>query len=92
MARVVLEGVSKIFGTVEAVKDFNLTVEDKEFAILVGPSGCGKSTALRMIAGLEEPTTGDIYIGDRAVNDLPPKDRDIAMVSLPPVFSFYIKC
>jgi len=80
MARVILENISKSFGTVQAVKDFNLTVEDKEFAILVGPSGCGKSTALRMIAGLEEPTGGDIYIGDRAVNDLPPKDRDIAMV------------
>jgi len=80
MARVILENVSKHFGTVQAVKDFNLTVEDKEFAILVGPSGCGKSTALRMIAGLEEPTTGTIYIGDRPVNDLPPKDRDIAMV------------
>ena len=61
MARVILENVSKHFGTVQAVKDFNLTVEDKEFAILVGPSGCGKSTALRMIAGLEEPTTGSIY-------------------------------
>jgi multiple sugar transport system ATP-binding protein len=80
MARVTLENISKSFGTVQAVKDFNLTVEDKEFAILVGPSGCGKSTALRMIAGLEEPSTGAIYIGDRAVNDLPPKDRDIAMV------------
>jgi multiple sugar transport system ATP-binding protein len=80
MARVILENVSKSFGTVRAVKDFNLTVEDKEFAILVGPSGCGKSTALRMIAGLEEPTTGSIFIGDRGVNDLPPKDRDIAMV------------
>jgi len=80
MARVVLENVSKQFGTVQAVRDFNLTVEDKEFAILVGPSGCGKSTALRMVAGLEEPTTGNIYIGDRMVNDLPPKDRDIAMV------------
>ena len=80
MAKVVLENISKSFGTVEAVRDFNLTVEDKEFAILVGPSGCGKSTALRMVAGLEEPTTGTIYIGDRAVNDLPPKDRDIAMV------------
>jgi multiple sugar transport system ATP-binding protein len=80
MARVVLEGISKNFGTVQAVKEFNLTVEDKEFAILVGPSGCGKSTALRMVAGLEEPTTGTIYIGDRMVNDLPPKDRDIAMV------------
>jgi multiple sugar transport system ATP-binding protein len=80
MARVILENVSKIFGNVEAVKNFDLTVEDKEFAILVGPSGCGKSTALRMVAGLEEPSTGTIYIGDRAVNDLPPRDRDIAMV------------
>jgi multiple sugar transport system ATP-binding protein len=80
MAKVVLENVSKSFGSVQAVKDFNLTVEDKEFAILVGPSGCGKSTALRMVAGLEEPTTGTISIGDRVVNDLPPKDRDIAMV------------
>jgi multiple sugar transport system ATP-binding protein len=80
MARVVLENISKKFGNVEAVKNFDLTVEDKEFAILVGPSGCGKSTALRMVAGLEEPTSGKIYIGDREVNDLPPKDRDIAMV------------
>jgi len=80
MAKVVLENVSKYFGSVEAVKSFNLTVEDKEFAILVGPSGCGKSTALRMIAGLEEPTSGTIHIGDRTVNDLPPRDRDIAMV------------
>jgi multiple sugar transport system ATP-binding protein len=77
---VILENISKHFGTVQAVKDFNLTVEDKEFAILVGPSGCGKSTALRMIAGLEEPDSGTISIGDRVVNDLPPKDRDIAMV------------
>jgi multiple sugar transport system ATP-binding protein len=80
MARVILEGISKTFGNVEAVKDFDLTVEDKEFVILVGPSGCGKSTALRMVAGLEEPTRGMIYIGNREVNDLPPKDRDIAMV------------
>lgn len=80
MARVILKEVSKKFGTVQAVKDFNLTVEDKEFTILVGPSGCGKSTALRMIAGLEEPDTGTISIGDRIVNELPPKDRDIAMV------------
>src|SRR4030042_1697124 len=80
MAKVVMENISKSFGTVQAVKDFNLTIDDKEFAILVGPSGCGKSTALRMVAGLEEPTTGMIYIGDRAVNDFPPKDRDIAMV------------
>ena len=80
MAKVILENVSKAFGTVQAVKNFNLTVEDREFAILVGPSGCGKSTALRMIAGLEEPSGGNIFIGDRMVNDLPPKDRDIAMV------------
>src|SRR5512136_794916 len=80
MAKVVLQNVSKVFGTVQAVKNFNLTVEDKEFTILVGPSGCGKSTALRMVAGLEEPSAGSIYIGDRRVNDLPPKDRDIAMV------------
>jgi multiple sugar transport system ATP-binding protein len=80
MARVVMENVSKQFGTVQAVRDFNLIVEDKEFAVLVGPSGCGKSTALRMIAGLEEPNNGTITIGDRMVNDLPPKERDIAMV------------
>lgn len=80
MARVLLEGIGKAFGTVDAVKDFNLTVEDKEFCILVGPSGCGKSTALRMIAGLEEPTQGKIFIGDRMVNNVSPKDRDIAMV------------
>ena len=66
MAKVVMENISKCFGTVQAVRDFNLTVEDKEFAILVGPSGCGKSTALRMVAGLEEPTTGTIHIGDRS--------------------------
>jgi multiple sugar transport system ATP-binding protein len=80
MAKVVLENICKMFGNVEAVKNFNLTVADKEFAVLVGPSGCGKSTALRMIAGLEEPTSGTLHIGDRVVNDLPPKDRDIAMV------------
>ena len=80
MARVIMENVAKNFGQVQAVKNFNLTVEDKEFAILVGPSGCGKSTALRMVAGLEEPSGGTIYIGDREVNELPPKDRDIAMV------------
>ena len=64
----------------EAVKDFNLEIEDKEFIIFVGPSGCGKSTTLRMIAGLEEITSGTLKIGDRVVNDVEPKDRDIAMV------------
>src|SRR4026209_2445395 len=63
-----------------AVKDVNLEIKDKEFLVLVGPSGCGKTTALRMVAGLEEATSGEILIGDRVVNDLPSKDRDIAMV------------
>ena len=80
MARVVLEHISKHFGSVAAVKDFHLIVEDKEFVILVGPSGCGKSTALRMLAGLEDTDSGCIRIGERDVTDLPPKDRDIAMV------------
>ena len=81
MANVVLENVFKIYpGNVTAVHDANLEIHDQEFVILVGPSGCGKSTTLRMIAGLEEITKGDIYIGGRRVNDVPPKDRDIAMV------------
>lgn len=80
MARVVLRGVNKSFGGVHAVCDFNLEVADGEFVVLVGPSGCGKTTTLRMIAGLELPTSGEIFIGDRFVNDLPPKDRDVAMV------------
>ncbi len=81
MARVELKNVNKVYpGGVEAVKDATLTVEDKEFVVLVGPSGCGKSTTLRMIAGLEEISRGDIYIGDNLVNDVPPKNRDIAMV------------
>ncbi|MBO4669007.1 MAG: ATP-binding cassette domain-containing protein, partial [Lachnospiraceae bacterium] len=63
-----------------AVKDFNLDIKDQEFIIFVGPSGCGKSTTLRMIAGLEEITAGELYIGDRLMNDVEPKDRDIAMV------------
>ncbi len=62
------------------VTDFHLEIKDKEFLVLVGPSGCGKSTTLRMIAGLEEITEGELYIGDRLVNDVAPKDRDIAMV------------
>ncbi len=81
MARVELRSLNKVFpGGVEAVKDANLVIEDKEFVVLVGPSGCGKSTTLRMIAGLEEVTSGEIYIDGRMVNDTPPKDRDIAMV------------
>lgn len=81
MASVKLKNVYKRYeGGVTAVSDFNLDIEDKEFIILVGPSGCGKTTTLRMIAGLEEITEGEIYIGDRLVNDVQPKDRDIAMV------------
>ena len=80
MAEVVLKEVTKKFGDLIAVNRINLKVEDGEFVVLVGPSGCGKTTTLRMIAGLEEVTEGEIYIGDRLVNDVPPKDRDIAMV------------
>jgi multiple sugar transport system ATP-binding protein len=81
MADVTFEHVTKRFtAQTTAVKDFNLEVRDKEFMVLVGPSGCGKSTALRMLAGLEEITEGVIKIGERVVNDVPPRDRDIAMV------------
>lgn len=80
MAGVSLQNITKRFGQVVAVSDANLEVYDEEFLVLVGPSGCGKSTTLRMIAGLEEITEGNIYIGDVLVNDIPPKDRDIAMV------------
>ena len=80
MASVTLEAISKRFGEVVAVSNMHLEVKDKEFLVLVGPSGCGKSTTLRMIAGLEEITEGSLFIGDRLVNDVPPKDRDIAMV------------
>jgi multiple sugar transport system ATP-binding protein len=80
MARVFLENVVKKFGAVTAVNDVTLDIPDKQFTVLVGPSGCGKTTALRLVAGLEETTSGDIYIGDRRVNDVAPKDRDIAMV------------
>jgi multiple sugar transport system ATP-binding protein len=80
MARVVLKNVGKKYGSVVAVKNANIVCEDKEFLILVGPSGCGKTTTLRMIAGLEEITSGEIFIDDLMVNDVPPKDRDIAMV------------
>jgi multiple sugar transport system ATP-binding protein len=80
MAQVVLTELNKKYDEVHAVKDVNLTIRDKEFMVLVGPSGCGKTTTLRMVAGLEDITSGEIAIGDRIVNDLPPKDRDIAMV------------
>lgn len=81
MARVVLKQVMKRFdNNVVAVRDLNICIEDQEFVVLVGPSGSGKTTALRMIAGLEKVTAGEIYIDDRLVNDIPPKDRDIAMV------------
>lgn len=81
MAQVSLKNVSKIYpGEIIAVDNVSMGVENKEFMVLVGPSGCGKSTTLRMIAGLEEMSKGDIYIGDKLVNDVPAKDRDIAMV------------
>ena len=81
MASLSLKHINKTYPNgFEAVKDFNLEIEDKEFIIFVGPSGCGKSTTLRMVAGLEEITSGELYIGDKLVNDVEPKDRDIAMV------------
>ncbi|MCX7681146.1 MAG: ABC transporter ATP-binding protein [Anaerolineae bacterium] len=80
MASVTYEHVTKRFGDVIAVNDLNIHIPDKEFLVFVGPSGCGKTTSLRLLAGLEEVTEGNIYIGDRLVNDVPPKDRDIAMV------------
>jgi multiple sugar transport system ATP-binding protein len=80
MAEVTLKDLSKGFKNITAVNKMNLEVKDGEFMVFVGPSGCGKTTALRMIAGLEEPTDGEIRIGDRLVNDVSPKDRDIAMV------------
>jgi multiple sugar transport system ATP-binding protein len=80
MAGVTLRNLTKLFKNVVAVNNVNLEIRDKEFLVLVGPSGCGKTTALRMVAGLEEATSGEILIGDRLVNDVSPKDRDIAMV------------
>ncbi|MBI3913356.1 MAG: ATP-binding cassette domain-containing protein, partial [Chloroflexi bacterium] len=80
MANVTYDHVTKKFGEVIAVNDLMLEIQDKEFLVLVGPSGCGKTTALRLLAGLEDATDGAIRIGDRVVNDVPPKDRDIAMV------------
>jgi multiple sugar transport system ATP-binding protein len=80
VASIKYDHVFKRFGEVTVLKDMNLDISDQEFLVLVGPSGCGKTTALRCLAGLEEITDGNIYIGDRIVNDVPPKDRDIAMV------------
>ncbi|WP_062105775.1 ABC transporter ATP-binding protein [Bacillus niameyensis] len=82
MARILLNNVSKQYGKFKelAVKDFNLDINDQEFLVFLGPSGCGKSTTLRMVAGLEDVSKGEIYIGDNLVNDIPPKDRDISMV------------
>src|SRR5512133_2287911 len=85
MSKVTVNHIYKIYpgekgGSVTAVEDVNLEIADREFVVLVGPSGCGKSTTLRMIAGLEDISRGDIYIGGRLVNDVAPKDRDIAMV------------
>ena len=84
MAKVIIKNVYKKYepsrGGITAVSDFNLAIEDKEFLVLLGPSGCGKTTTLRMIAGLEDITSGEVYIGEKLVNDVQPKDRDIAMV------------
>ncbi|MDR1936715.1 MAG: ABC transporter ATP-binding protein, partial [Candidatus Accumulibacter sp.] len=80
MSTVILRNVVKQFGAVRAVDDLSIEIQDQEFAVLVGSSGCGKTTALRMIAGLETASSGDILIDDLRVNDLPPRDRDIAMV------------
>ncbi|MCK4726328.1 MAG: ABC transporter ATP-binding protein, partial [Anaerolineales bacterium] len=80
MASVTYDGVTKRFGDVTAVNDLDIQVADKEFLVLVGPSGCGKSTALRCLAGLEDISDGQILIADQVVNDVAPKDRDIAMV------------
>ncbi|MBE3551721.1 MAG: ABC transporter ATP-binding protein, partial [Kyrpidia tusciae] len=80
MAGVTFKDVIKSFGQHVVVHELNLEIPEREFMVLVGPSGCGKSTTLRMVAGLEEVSSGELYIGDRLVNDVPPKDRDIAMV------------
>ena len=94
MAQVSLNNISKVYpGNIEAVRNVSLGVENREFVVLVGPSGCGKSTTLRMIAGLEDVTKGEIWIGNKMVNDVPAKDRDIAMVfqnyALYPHITFY---
>src|SRR5437773_9580373 len=84
MAEIRIKHITKRFGEFVALHELDLTIRDGEFLILLGPSGCGKTTTLRSIAGLERQTSGDIFIGDRKVNDLSPGDRDIAMV-----FQFY---
>ena len=80
MADVCLQGITKSFGSVDVIHGVSVDIEHGEFVVLVGPSGCGKSTLLRMIAGLEDPTEGMISIGNKVVNDLLPKERDVAMV------------
>src|SRR5580704_9357202 len=80
MAQVLIRSLNKKFDEVHVVKNVNLEIRDKEFMVLVGPSGCGKTTTLRMVAGLESITSGQVLIGDTIVNELPPMDRDIAMV------------
>ena len=80
MAEIQLSGVSKRWGSFVGVQNFDLTIPDREFLVLLGPSGCGKTTTMRMIAGLEDPTEGEIRIDGKVVNDLEPKDRDVAMV------------
>jgi len=80
MARVALQNLSKSYDQIDAVQGINLKIDHNEFIVLVGPSGCGKSTTLRMIAGLEDPSEGDILINDKWVNNVPSKDRDIAMI------------
>src|SRR6266446_6285948 len=80
MGQVVLKGINKFYDSVHAVKDFNLQIRDKEFVVFVGPSGCGKTTTLRMIAGFEEPTSGEIRFDGRVINDVEPRDRGLGMV------------
>jgi multiple sugar transport system ATP-binding protein len=80
MAEIQLKKLTKRWGNFTAVDDFNLTIADKEFLVLLGPSGCGKTTTMRMIAGLEDATNGDILVDGKKINDLEPKDRDVAMV------------
>ena len=80
MVEIALKNITKSWGDFVGVDKFNLTIAANEFLVLLGPSGCGKTTTMRMIAGLEDPSSGDIHIGGQRVNDLEPKDRDIAMV------------